>query len=58
MKKYTYAAYDWAGRLVELTIVEESKAKAGKMARGILESAREYINPDAGILLSDEVDCE
>ncbi len=58
MKKYTYGAYDWNGRLVELSIMAENKGEAGKMARGIFEGAREYINSDEGIFLSDEEDCE
>lgn len=56
MKKYTYGAYDWSGRLVELSVIAESKAEAGKMTRGILENAREHINIDDGIFLNDEED--
>lgn len=54
MKKYTYGAYDWNGRLVELSVIAENRAEAGKMARGILEGARTYINSDEGIFLNDE----
>lgn len=54
MKKYTYGAYDWNGNLVELSVIAENKAEAGKMARGILEGAREHINTDEGIFLNDE----
>ena len=56
MKKYTYAAYDWNGRLVELSVMAETKAEAGKMSRSILENARDYINSDEGIFLNDEED--
>lgn len=54
MKKYTYGAYDWKGHLVEFTVIAESKAEAGKMARGILGGAREYIDSDEGIFLKNE----
>lgn len=56
MKKYTYGAYDWNGRLVEVSVIAESKAEAGKVARGILEGSREFINIDEGIFLNDEED--
>ncbi len=56
MKKYTYAAYDWNGRLVELSVIAETKAEAGKMARGILDNAREFIDTDEGVFLNDEED--
>ena len=56
MKKYTYGAYDWHGHLVELSVVAESKGAAGKMVRGILENAREFIDTDEGIFLINEVD--
>ena len=51
MKKFTYAAYDWNGRLVELSVIAENKAEAGTMARSILENARDCINVDEGIFL-------
>ena len=54
MKKYTYGAYDWKGRLVELSVVADSKAEAGEIARDILGNARRYINIDEGIFLNDE----
>lgn len=54
MKKYTYAAYDWNGNLVEITVIAESRGAAGKMARCILEGSREYINSDEGIVLNNE----
>ena len=56
MKKYTYGAYDWSGRQVELSIIAESKADAGKTARAIFESSREYINIDEGVFLNNEED--
>ena len=56
MKKYTFAAYDRKGRLVELTAIAESKGEADKMARAIFHSAFEYINTDEGIFLNDEED--
>ena len=54
MKKYTYAAYDWSGNLVELTVIAENNIKASALARGILEGAREFIDVDEGIFLNDE----
>lgn len=56
MKRYTYGAYDWHGHLVELTVVADNKAEAGKMARGILDGAREFIDTDEGIFLNNEED--
>lgn len=56
MRKYIYGAYDRNGRLVELSVIAEGKAEADKMARGIFESAREYIDTDDGIYLNDEYD--
>lgn len=56
MKKYIFGAYDRNGRLVELSVIAENRAEAGKMARSILESAREYIDVDDGIFLNDEYD--
>lgn len=58
MKKYTYGAYDWKGNPVELSVVAESKGAAGKMVRGILDNAREFIDTDEGIFLISEVDCK
>lgn len=58
MKKYTYGAYDWNCHLVEMSVVAESKGAAGKMVRGILEKAREFIDIDEDIFLISEVDCE
>ena len=54
MKKFTYGAYDWIGNLIELSIIAEDRATAGKIVRGILENSREYINVDDGIFLNDE----
>lgn len=56
MKKYTFAAYDWHGHLVELSVIAESKAKADKIARDIFNNLRKYINTDEGIYLQDEED--
>lgn len=54
MKKYTFAAYDWHGHLVELSVIAESKAKADKIAREIFNNSRQHINTDEGIFLNDE----
>lgn len=56
MKKYTYAAYDRKGRLVELTVIAETKGEADKLARGIFHSSFEFIDTDEGIFLNDEED--
>lgn len=56
MKKYTYGAYDWNGRLVELSVIADSRPEAAKTARAIFESSREQINIDEGIFLNNEED--
>ena len=56
MKKYTFAAYDRKGRLVELKVIVETKSEADKMARAIFHSAFDFINTDEGIFLNDEED--
>ena len=56
MKKYTYGAYDWNGRLVELSVIAENKVAAAKTARAIFENSREQINIDEGIFLNNEED--
>ena len=56
MKKYTFAAYDRKGRLVELKLIAESKGEADKTARDIFHSAFEHIDTDEGIFLNDEED--
>ena len=42
--------------MVELSVIAETKTEAGKMARGILDNAREFIDTDEGIFLNDEED--
>ena len=56
MKKYTLAAYDWKGMLVELSVIAESKGEASTMARCIFNSCREFINTDEGIFFNNEED--
>ena len=56
MIKYTFGAYDWNGQLVELSVVAENWEAACKVARGIFESARTYINTDEGIYLTNKED--
>lgn len=56
MKKYTYAAYDWRGNLVELSIIAEDQKEAGKIARDIFETSLRYINIDEGVFLNDQED--
>ena len=54
MKKFAYVARDWNGNPVELSVFAEDKVQAGKVARDILENAREYIDIDEGIWLKAE----
>lgn len=56
MKKYTFAAYDWRGNLVELRIIAENQQDAGKIARDIFETSLQYINIDEGIFPNNEED--
>lgn len=56
MKKYTFAANDRKGRLVELKVIAETKSEADKLARAIFHSVFEFIDTDEGIFLNNEED--